>query len=1562
MVFSNVWVSFKPCVTLINFRMIFFLQNNKPADMGTHISLAGSGAALQQTSNAVNERCTFVTEVIPEKLTQQENSKRPSEVEEDFMAQEQICSPCLSKDVVTPSVNKYIQHDGVKAKEEQVVSPVSKDTDKEERHLCSIKSAAVIVSRETHTGTVKRDETENTIPVCKACIQTRTEASISSNTNLPHGIKETANASDVGKRHLLLECDQEKPETSNAKTAFFETSILGLPKLLKAPGAEMPVTSKSINSKSSKDPDKQEAVPGSSNIAAKPCKITVEPVSESFQDSENQSTENLLGSEVNNIVIMSPKKNTHETECMPKKASSQSKIESREKDPILVSTSESEPCECDISSPCKKRGKKRVHMKKMYRSARAVTKHDSDTDVSGNANQEGSGITVNYNSEFPSGQEEEIEKNKVLSPRRRQKERKISSRGSEHEKDAVFQEDRDVTNEYEGGSHIVTRSKSKTIASPYSSSQNQKIVTGLQTPTRVSTRIQTRSSVKDADVGDKDDPSKTSLSPRRLHRSSFQNSRNKLGTDNSQEIQCKDEYSSIGNEQPELIPASGTATVQLKDMTPLIEKTLQSDRSDNLEKTNCSIADISKYENQAKKTKGQSKLDEVKMRFHEEMKEDFTEVELRSETFSAERCLKRNKTNRYQSCGFDVSLLTPEEVNTLDTIQEAKTNQQSASDNFKNSPATKTSLENVGEEHDVSAQFVNIAVELPITRPQGYQCFCDNKSDSYSCNQEDTKITLALPAAQSQTATKTIQSELESDTEVSNVASFTSARVTRATTREVQSGKNIVVGKERIYTTPKKRIKTLPFSSDIKITSAGVSGVCDTAGNDTAETANLLPSEVDKFKLSNFNSEDVEHGSSPQKSIPERACEMQTLVQTADTVVQNTTNNNCIEKDVHEFSRITRSKSKSITCKFATETFSTKNSRKKAKRKSSETKVEDEFPKQILHKEEAEEQYQDREESGHNPENKSLHMVEDHTGNKRLQTIMSKLDIPVDSNITHIPGGSGFNQQTGNQAELMDVPFTKTTISVIAPSETRSTHSLTPSTTSSLSIIPSPISILSATRTDLSQEAVSPIRLSPMESALSPLSISPILGLSMPVSPLPPTPVNKRQLSRESTNSSLGVLTPPVIAISPLAETPLQHLISPLQATSAETQNAGIQKSPCVFSCQAPKSAVSVKPQQPATRQSLNDSYRQGMQSPTGASMLSPPVTDEERSPSAFRKPNVFFCDSSPQKVALQILKGQIVCDDQSGTENAGVRDEQGDKSDDKEAENHDGLLALTPQKSSKNVQKTVTCYKSLEHSETENEVQIIGRQLCDYSDIAFTSRNRRQAHVPKQALTRGQSSTEKKVLTVYQQQFEARTQVTKPLSIDVSSHIQSTPVKRSSTHNAAEIVKVCSKVRTACGQQLTTDKKQKESSAREQNISVNDAAVRLITEEHGKHVQSKPSSSDRQETESSSEYTKQILPPVNKQEQADLSEVSSQLISEQRTDAAEPASVQGPSQDCAQEMSCRRRKRKSVNSFDENASDEYKKPWRDLDNAAAEENPWTGKERNKCILLYLSGFQTYTV
>ncbi|XP_078693417.1 uncharacterized protein LOC144923088 isoform X2 [Branchiostoma floridae x Branchiostoma belcheri] len=121
-------------------------------------------------------------------------------------------------------------------------------------------------------------------------------------------------------------------------------------------------------------------------------------------------------------------------------------------------------------------------------------------------------------------------------------------------------------------------------------------------------------------------------------------------------------------------------------------------------------------------------------------------------------------------------------------------------------------------------------------------------------------------------------------------------------------------------------------------------------------------------------------------------------------------------------------------------------------------------------------------------------------------------------------------------------------------------------------------------RSSLSTSPVSPLPPSPFESlALSPLPVSPLL-LERPISPLPPSPWGR------SASPSLS----PSLPISPLRETPLPPVVSPLQRTphgddglsqSVSSKDAAspnsenpAHPSPCVFRSVAPKGAVQVKP------------------------------------------------------------------------------------------------------------------------------------------------------------------------------------------------------------------------------------------------------------------------------------------------------------------------------------------------------------------------------------------------
>ncbi|XP_066267593.1 microtubule-associated protein futsch-like [Branchiostoma lanceolatum] len=122
-------------------------------------------------------------------------------------------------------------------------------------------------------------------------------------------------------------------------------------------------------------------------------------------------------------------------------------------------------------------------------------------------------------------------------------------------------------------------------------------------------------------------------------------------------------------------------------------------------------------------------------------------------------------------------------------------------------------------------------------------------------------------------------------------------------------------------------------------------------------------------------------------------------------------------------------------------------------------------------------------------------------------------------------------------------------------------------------------------RSSLSTSPVSPLPPSPFESlALSPLPVSPFL-LEAPISPLPPSPWRR---------SASPCLSPSQeLPISPLRETPLPPVVSPLQVTphgedslsrNASTKDAtspnaeNPHPSPCVFRSVAPKGAVQVKP------------------------------------------------------------------------------------------------------------------------------------------------------------------------------------------------------------------------------------------------------------------------------------------------------------------------------------------------------------------------------------------------
>eukprot|EP00058_Branchiostoma_floridae_P000406 XP_002585894.1 hypothetical protein BRAFLDRAFT_110886 [Branchiostoma floridae] len=124
-----------------------------------------------------------------------------------------------------------------------------------------------------------------------------------------------------------------------------------------------------------------------------------------------------------------------------------------------------------------------------------------------------------------------------------------------------------------------------------------------------------------------------------------------------------------------------------------------------------------------------------------------------------------------------------------------------------------------------------------------------------------------------------------------------------------------------------------------------------------------------------------------------------------------------------------------------------------------------------------------------------------------------------------------------------------------------------------------------SSRSSLSTSPVSPLPPSPFESlALSPLPVSPFL-LEAPISPLPPSPWGRSASPRLSPSQQ--------VPISPLRETPLPPVVSPLQvtphgedgmsqsasskdATSPTTENP--HPSPCVFRSVAPKGAVQVKP------------------------------------------------------------------------------------------------------------------------------------------------------------------------------------------------------------------------------------------------------------------------------------------------------------------------------------------------------------------------------------------------
>ncbi|CAH1244634.1 ICE1 [Branchiostoma lanceolatum] len=124
-----------------------------------------------------------------------------------------------------------------------------------------------------------------------------------------------------------------------------------------------------------------------------------------------------------------------------------------------------------------------------------------------------------------------------------------------------------------------------------------------------------------------------------------------------------------------------------------------------------------------------------------------------------------------------------------------------------------------------------------------------------------------------------------------------------------------------------------------------------------------------------------------------------------------------------------------------------------------------------------------------------------------------------------------------------------------------------------------------SSRSSLSTSPVSPLPPSPFESlALSPLPVSPFL-LEAPISPLPPSPWRR---------SASPCLSPSQeLPISPLRETPLPPVVSPLQVTphgedslsrNASTKDAtspnaeNPHPSPCVFRSVAPKGAVQVKP------------------------------------------------------------------------------------------------------------------------------------------------------------------------------------------------------------------------------------------------------------------------------------------------------------------------------------------------------------------------------------------------
>ncbi|XP_078612498.1 uncharacterized protein LOC144882531 isoform X2 [Branchiostoma floridae x Branchiostoma japonicum] len=124
-----------------------------------------------------------------------------------------------------------------------------------------------------------------------------------------------------------------------------------------------------------------------------------------------------------------------------------------------------------------------------------------------------------------------------------------------------------------------------------------------------------------------------------------------------------------------------------------------------------------------------------------------------------------------------------------------------------------------------------------------------------------------------------------------------------------------------------------------------------------------------------------------------------------------------------------------------------------------------------------------------------------------------------------------------------------------------------------------------SSRSSLSTSPVSPLPPSPFESlALSPLPVSPFL-LEAPISPLPPSPWGRSASPRLSPSQQ--------VPISPLRETPLPPVVSPLQVTphsedgmsqSASSKDAtsptieNPHPSPCVFRSVAPKGAVQVKP------------------------------------------------------------------------------------------------------------------------------------------------------------------------------------------------------------------------------------------------------------------------------------------------------------------------------------------------------------------------------------------------